>query len=98
MSWNTILAIDPGNVESGWCLIDAETRKPLHFGKDLSWLVRLRLKHKEPHEIAYLEGVWDALRGRNGKWRKHPADPSLGSAARAARDRRAVYAARAPSR
>lgn len=28
-----ILAIDPGNTESGWCLIDAETRKPLEFGK-----------------------------------------------------------------
>lgn len=30
----TILAIDPGNTESGWCVIDAETREPLHFGKD----------------------------------------------------------------
>ena len=29
----TILAIDPGNTESGWTLIDAETRKPLEFGK-----------------------------------------------------------------
>ena len=28
-----ILAIDPGNTESGWCVIDADTRKPLEFGK-----------------------------------------------------------------
>ena len=30
----TILAIDPGNKESGWCVIDSETRKPLRFGKN----------------------------------------------------------------
>ena len=30
---NLLLAIDPGNTDSGWCLIDAETRKPLSFGK-----------------------------------------------------------------
>lgn len=29
----TLLAIDPGNVESGWALIDADTREPLEFGK-----------------------------------------------------------------
>ena len=28
----TVLAIDPGNVESGWCLIDAD-RRPLLSGK-----------------------------------------------------------------
>ncbi|WP_202613640.1 hypothetical protein [Ornithinimicrobium cerasi] len=28
-----ILAIDPGNTESGWCVIDADTRKPIEFGK-----------------------------------------------------------------
>ena len=28
-----ILAIDPGNTESGWCIIDAETRRPFEFGK-----------------------------------------------------------------
>lgn len=31
---SAILAIDPGNVESGWVLIDTETRRPLYFGKD----------------------------------------------------------------
>ena len=28
-----ILAIDPGSTESGWCVIDAETRRPIRFGK-----------------------------------------------------------------
>lgn len=28
-----ILAIDPGSRESGWVIIDSETRKPLHKGK-----------------------------------------------------------------
>ena len=31
---STILAIDPGDQESAYCLIDAETRKPLDFAKD----------------------------------------------------------------
>jgi hypothetical protein len=30
---STILAIDPGNAESGWVLIDTETCRPLRFGK-----------------------------------------------------------------
>ena len=29
----TVLAFDPGNVESAYCLIDAETRRPIEFGK-----------------------------------------------------------------
>lgn len=28
-----ILAIDPGNTESGWCVIDAHTHEPIEFGK-----------------------------------------------------------------
>lgn len=28
-----LLAIDPGNTESGWIVIDADTRAPLTFGK-----------------------------------------------------------------
>lgn len=28
-----ILAIDPGNIESAYCLIDKETYKPIEFGK-----------------------------------------------------------------
>lgn len=28
-----ILAVDPGNTESGWCVIDPDTQRPLRFGK-----------------------------------------------------------------
>lgn len=28
-----ILAIDPGNTQSGWCIVDGETMKPQDFGK-----------------------------------------------------------------
>lgn len=35
-----ILAIDPGNTESGWCVIDAETRRPLEFAKSANEDVR----------------------------------------------------------
>lgn len=33
MTSRRILAIDPGNTESGWALIDATTRQPLAFDK-----------------------------------------------------------------
>jgi hypothetical protein len=35
-----ILAIDPGNVESGWCVIDADDRDPIHFAKEPNERVR----------------------------------------------------------
>lgn len=28
-----VLAIDPANIESGWCLIDSTTYRPIEFGK-----------------------------------------------------------------
>lgn len=31
---NRILAIDPGNTDSGWVVIDAQTRRPMRFGLD----------------------------------------------------------------
>ena len=31
-----VLAIDPGNTASGWCLIDPDTLRPLGCGKDLN--------------------------------------------------------------
>ena len=35
-----ILAIDPGNIESAYCVIDSKTYKPLSFGKqDNNWLL-----------------------------------------------------------
>ena len=42
-----LLAIDPGSSESGWCLIDTATRRPLDVGKWanedlLVWLWRVR--------------------------------------------------------
>lgn len=30
----TLLAIDPGNTESGWTIIDVDTMRPIEFGKD----------------------------------------------------------------
>jgi hypothetical protein len=37
-----LLAIDPANVESGYCIIDTETFKPLEFGKvDNFYLLKL---------------------------------------------------------
>ena len=38
----TILAIDPGNVLSGWCMIDEDTLKPLNFDKSYN------------HDVLYL--------------------------------------------
>lgn len=31
---STLLGIDPGDVDSGWCLIDTANRRPLAHGKD----------------------------------------------------------------
>ena len=28
-----VFSIDPGNAQSGWCIIDGETMKPQDFGK-----------------------------------------------------------------
>ena len=34
-----VLAIDPGNRKSAWCMIDGETMKPLSFGKEENQVV-----------------------------------------------------------
>ena len=48
----TILAIDPGNIESGWCLIDADTRQPVQFGKsDNQELLRELFGFKPDHSV-----------------------------------------------
>ena len=50
-----VLAIDPGNVESGWCVID-ETRRPLYHGKYgnemLAGLVRNGASLGDPDTLA----------------------------------------------
>ena len=28
-----VFSIDPGNIQSGWCIVDGETMKPQDFGK-----------------------------------------------------------------
>ena len=28
-----VFSIDPGNMQSGWCIVDGETMKPQDFGK-----------------------------------------------------------------
>lgn len=40
----TILSIDPGNTESGWALIDADTHRPIQFGKTNNDELRQMLK------------------------------------------------------
>lgn len=38
-----ILAIDPGSTESGWVTIDADTCRPIEFGKWENWKLRSEL-------------------------------------------------------
>lgn len=40
-----ILAIDPGNVESAYCLIDKETYKPIEFGKIDNYQLLCKIKY-----------------------------------------------------
>lgn len=40
----TLLAIDPGNAESGWVLIDVETREPVQFGKTANFELLERIE------------------------------------------------------
>ena len=46
-----ILAIDSGNVESGYCLMDSETYKPLEFGKIDNEGILIKLKELEYDEL-----------------------------------------------
>ena len=47
----TILAIDPGNQESAYIVIDADTRRPIHFGKLKNTELRDRLWTAAPSVI-----------------------------------------------
>lgn len=46
-----ILAIDSGNIESGYCLMDSETYKPLEFGKIDNEGILIKLKELEYDEL-----------------------------------------------
>lgn len=44
---NKIIAIDPGNEYSAYCVMDKETYKPIEFGKILNEDLRCKLKNKD---------------------------------------------------
>ena len=46
-----ILAIDPGNIESAYCLIEKETYKPIEFGKVDNTYMLMKLKELEYSEL-----------------------------------------------
>lgn len=46
-----LLAIDPGNIESAYVLMDAETYKPIEFGKILNYELLDMVYHKKYDEF-----------------------------------------------
>lgn len=52
-----ILAIDPGNLYSAYCLIDTDTMKPLQFDKTENAFVRSVLEQKEQYDRAVIEMI-----------------------------------------
>ena len=55
-----ILSIDPGNVESAYCVIDKETYKPIEFGKIKNEELREKLisdLHRYPIESFAIEMI-----------------------------------------
>ena len=46
-----VLAIDPGNRQSAWCMIDGETLKPLSFGKEENQVVLDAVQHRSYDSI-----------------------------------------------
>lgn len=47
----TILSIDPGNIESAYCLIDKETYKPIEFGKIDNALLLKKIEELEYEKL-----------------------------------------------
>ena len=55
-----VLAIDPGNVLSGWCILDDQTLEPLNFDKSLNDDVLALLENREgmtPPDMVVIERV-----------------------------------------
>ena len=46
-----VLAIDPGNRQSAWCMIDGETLKPLSFGKEENQVVLTSVQQRSYDSI-----------------------------------------------
>lgn len=51
-----ILSIDPGNIESAYCLIDTETYKPIKFAKSENELVLYEVE-KEEYDVLVIEMI-----------------------------------------
>lgn len=51
-----ILSIDPGNIESAYCLIDTETYKPIKFAKAENELVLYEIE-KEEYDLLVIEMI-----------------------------------------
>ena len=46
-----VLAIDPGNRQSAWCMIDGETLRPLFFGKEENQVVLTSVQQRSYDSI-----------------------------------------------
>ena len=51
-----VLAIDPGNRQSAWCMIDVETLRPLFFDKEENQVVLTAVQHI-PYDRIVIERV-----------------------------------------
>lgn len=46
-----VLAIDPGNEKSAWCMVDSETLNPITFGKEENQVILIAVQHLPYDEI-----------------------------------------------
>lgn len=46
-----VLAIDPGNIESAYCIVDVETYKPIEFGKVMNDQLQERLRYGDLTDV-----------------------------------------------
>jgi GT2 family glycosyltransferase len=47
----------------------------LRLARDTSWFVRCWFRRRESHAAVYFRGTWDGVRGRTGRWKRHPEKP-----------------------